>query len=81
LQDNNITKNPQAIPSTKSSEAPLLVTVKKGESISKIATEIYGTSNDIVLAQIKKHNPHVKDLNVIGVGEQILFPKLQVTTE
>jgi general secretion pathway protein A len=80
-QDGDIKKYPQAVPNTKGAEDPLLVTVKKGDSIAKIALEIYGTSNESIFELIKKHNPQVKDLNRIGVGEQLLFPKLQATTE
>jgi len=75
-QDERITKNSQAISNTKIPEDPFLVTVKKGDSISKIALELYGTSNETIFELIKKHNPHVKDLNRIAVGEQLLFPKL-----
>jgi nucleoid-associated protein YgaU len=79
--DGDITKKLQAIPNPKSTEGPFLVTVKKGDSIFKMALEIYGTSNETILELIKKHNPQVKDLNRISVGEQIVFPKFPATPE
>jgi hypothetical protein len=49
----------------------------KGDYISKIALEVYGYANEEILALIKKHNPHIKDINRVEVGEKVLFPDSQ----
>jgi nucleoid-associated protein YgaU len=56
-------------------------TINKGESVSKIATEVYGVANDSTLELIKKYNPHIQDLNKVAVGTKIVLPKLSAATE
>jgi general secretion pathway protein A len=58
---------------------PLVRIMSKGDYISKIALEVYGYANDDILALIKKHNPHIKDINRVEVGEKVLFPDSQAT--
>jgi hypothetical protein len=56
---------------------PLVRIMSKGDYISKIALEVYGYANEEILALIKKHNPHIKDINRVEVGEKVLFPDSQ----
>ena len=53
---------------------PLVRIMSKGDYISKIALEVYGYANEEILALIKKHNPQIKDINRVEVGEKVLFP-------
>jgi general secretion pathway protein A len=55
---------------------PLLRVMQKGDYISKIALEVYGYTSDDILTLIKKHNPQIKDINRVEVGEKVLFPEL-----
>jgi general secretion pathway protein A len=56
---------------------PLVRIMSKGDYISKLALEIYGYANEEILALIKKHNPQIKDINRVEVGEKVLFPDSQ----
>jgi general secretion pathway protein A len=61
-------------------EAPLVRVLHKGDYISRIALEVYGSASEEILALIKKHNPQIKDINRVEVGEKVLFPALQTAT-
>jgi general secretion pathway protein A len=60
---------------------PLVKVMQKGDYISRLAVEIYGSVNEAILEMIRKHNPQIKDLNKVEVGEKVLFPKLHVASE
>ncbi len=73
--------NPTETSEPTSPAAPVVRTIKKGDQLTKLAVEVYGASNQTVLAWIKKHNPQLRDMNRIGVGEQITFPPLPARSE
>ncbi len=56
-------------------QAVVTRTVKKGDSVSKLARDVYGSSDDSVLQKVKELNPGIKDMNVIKVDEKIVLPK------
>jgi hypothetical protein len=41
---------------------------------------VYGSASEEILALIKKHNPQIKDINRVEVGEKVLFPAIQTAT-
>ena len=51
-------------------------TVKKGDQVSRVALEVYGSSNNAVLEWIRKNNPQLRDLNRVDVGMQLTLPPL-----
>jgi general secretion pathway protein A len=51
-------------------------TVKKGDQITRVALEIYGSSNSAVLDWIRKNNPQLQNLNRVEVGMQLILPPL-----
>jgi hypothetical protein len=53
---------------------PVIKSIKKGDAVSKYALEVYGNSNSETLEFIKKHNPNIKDIDYIKVGEKMIFP-------
>ena len=57
------------VPPTPASPTPLVYTVKAGDTLSGIAQR-YGTTIDA----IKAANPGIKDVNKIGIGDQITIP-------
>jgi general secretion pathway protein A len=62
-----------ALPQT----APVVVrTVQPGDQLAKVARDVYGVSNQAVLAWIKHNNPHLQNVNRIDVGMQLTFPPL-----
>jgi general secretion pathway protein A len=74
--NSNLSQESRAVSDTKKAEWPLIRILNKGDYLSKLAIEIYGTANDEVLESIKKHNPQIKDVNKVDAGEKILFPYL-----
>ena len=52
------------------------VTIGRGDTISEIATKMYGSHNILAFDLIKELNPHIKDLDRLAVGEQVWFPAL-----
>jgi hypothetical protein len=73
------TKSPQA------SETPLpkgpdagwkTVIVKEGETLAGLAASVYGFTNQEILDLLKKNNPELRDVNLINVGQKIVFPRL-----
>jgi general secretion pathway protein A len=68
-------------PGPEASELSLTVpatvrTVKRGDQITKVALEVYGSSHSTVLDWIRKNNPHLRDLNRIEVGTSLTLPPL-----
>ncbi len=50
------------------------VTVRQGDSVSKLLIGIYGGVSDDKLLRFKELNPRVRDINKIMVGEKIVIP-------
>jgi general secretion pathway protein A len=51
--------------------------VKAGESLTKIARETYGVSNNTVIDLIHMANPAIKNINRIVAGQTILLPLIE----
>ncbi|GIX47999.1 MAG: hypothetical protein KatS3mg131_2210 [Candidatus Tectimicrobiota bacterium] len=66
--------SPSPPPAAPGRRFPVLHTAQKGDYVSKLAKVIYGYTDDALIAWIAKHNPHLKDINHIEVGDVILFP-------
>jgi hypothetical protein len=57
------------------------VKVRPGDSISYLAFKHLHTYNQEIVEQIKRLNPHIKDLNLIQVGQTVYLPKRKPSTE
>jgi general secretion pathway protein A len=64
------------VPQPQKEVFPITKTMKEGDYVSKYAIEIYGYSNNTLIAWIHKHNQHIKDMARVKVGERIIFPAL-----
>lgn len=53
-----------------------LITVRAGDTLERLARRAYGRVDDEILKHVQKHNPAVTDLDLILVGQIILFPPL-----
>lgn len=53
------------------------VVVKEGDTVTGLATGIYGFVNDALIERIKRSNPDIKDINRISVGQKIIFPPVR----
>jgi LysM repeat protein len=56
-------------PTVPPAPTPILYTIKKGDTLSKIAT-----ANGLTLDELLAANPSIKDPNKIGLGQQIIIP-------
>jgi len=66
------TKNTQA-----NSNTPLVIrTIKKGDTLDKLITTVYGASNPERVKWILDHNPHIHSPQKMFPGQDILFPQL-----
>ncbi len=53
---------------------PEEVVVRQGDSLAKLAMDIYGRADEEILELLKESNPEIQDINSIRVGQRILFP-------
>jgi general secretion pathway protein A len=60
---------------------PRVVSLQKGDSISKMALEMYGFIDAALMERIRHHNPHIKNIDRVAVGEEILLPALPAAHE
>jgi nucleoid-associated protein YgaU len=80
-----LSDNPKSI-HTKNSEAnsntPFMVrTIKKGDTLSKLITTVYGSSNPERVKWILNHNPHIHSPKKMFPGQDIFFPKISQEVE
>ncbi|MBW1916285.1 MAG: SPOR domain-containing protein, partial [Deltaproteobacteria bacterium] len=70
-------KNENSISSIgKKAEWKEIVTVGENETLTLLALNVYGQANEEILRSIQEHNPEIKDVNFIDVGQRIRFPWL-----
>ncbi len=52
-----------------------IITVKPGDTMLGLAMEIYGYADKRTLEQIQRENPEIRDVNLIEMGQKIVFSK------
>jgi phage tail protein X len=52
------------------------IRVRSGRGLRAMARDVYGDDSPRVIAQIKKANPQITDVNHIRVGDLLRFPDL-----
>jgi general secretion pathway protein A len=50
--------------------------VKKGDNLSALVADVYGHSDDVLIEFVKGHNPNITNVNLIMVGQTVVFPEL-----
>jgi len=60
----------------KQENIPKKKTVVQGDTLTKLANEVYGKSNNQVLGLIRDKNPHIINPDLIQTGSTIIFPDL-----
>jgi len=53
-----------------------ILIVKPGDTLLGLAMEMYGYADKRTLNQIQRENPEIRDVNLIEVGQKIVFSKL-----
>ena len=71
----NITNETNKTASVTNKTASVTITVKKGDHLRKLIIDVYGFVNDGLLELVHQNNPQIKDVNIIKVGERIVFPQ------
>jgi len=54
--------------------APTFRVVKRGDTLSRLVKDVYGYSNRELLNFVKNNNSFIYDMDIINVGEKIVFP-------
>ena len=62
-------KIPEKIPS------PVIRIVEKGDSLFTLTMKVYGYTDDKLVERVRRTNPGIKDINMIHVGDEIVFPE------
>ena len=52
------------------------VVVKEGDTLTAMALNVYGQADENIISLIQKHNPQLEDINLLEVGQKIVFPPL-----
>jgi type II secretory pathway predicted ATPase ExeA len=52
------------------------IVIQEGDTLTELATEVYGWVDQRVFDLLKKNNPDISDINLIHVGQKIVFPPL-----
>jgi hypothetical protein len=55
---------------------PKSIIVKEGDTLARLAIDVYGEAGESTLDLIKKNNPEIRNINLIGVGQKIIFPTI-----
>jgi nucleoid-associated protein YgaU len=67
------TRKPAAVP--EQSHGDLVTrTVKKGDTLNKLISAVYGFTGKEVTDLVRAKNPNIRDVDVILPGEEIVFP-------
>jgi general secretion pathway protein A len=53
-----------------------IAVVKKGDTLTSLAIEVYGLASKEIFSFIRSANPDITDINHIIVGQRIIFPEL-----
>jgi len=49
-------------------------TVKLGDCLTSLITDVYGYCNDDLIAQVKARNPQIRDIDYVLLGDTLVFP-------
>ena len=52
------------------------VIVKEGDTLAKIALNVYGRADEKTLNLVHEYNPELEDINWLKVGQKLVFPPL-----
>lgn len=52
------------------------IVVKEGDTLAALATRHYGRVDPSILGLLKRNNPEIKNIDLINVGQKIIFPPL-----
>jgi general secretion pathway protein A len=59
---------------------PFMRTVRAGDSLWTMAEDVYGFVNPNVLRRVQDANPHLRNINVLSPGQEIVFPRVPETS-
>jgi general secretion pathway protein A len=64
----------QTPPSADKATVPVTRVVKSGDKLAKLVEEVYGESDQRLIALVKQHNSGIRSIDRIVVGDKIVFP-------
>jgi general secretion pathway protein A len=51
-------------------------TVRSGDSLWTMAEDVYGYVNPNVLRRVQDANPHIRNINLLAPGQEVVFPRV-----
>ena len=69
-------KTQQPLTVSKQETLPVKKTVIRGDTLTKLANEVYGKSDGEIVGLIRNENPQITDPDIIQTGSTIIFPDL-----
>jgi type II secretory pathway predicted ATPase ExeA len=75
VQPKKVKEKDIVIPGT---DKPLFthIIVKEGDTLAQLSADIYGRVDDRILSLLKEHNPDIKDVDRIDIGQKLVFPSV-----
>jgi len=68
---------PKPFPVAHHPAGPLVIRkVQEGDNLFRLTMKVYGRADDKLVAWVQQNNPWIKDINIIPVGKEIIFPEL-----
>jgi len=64
----------------KQQESWTTIEVKEGDTLTAMALNEYGQVDGNIISLVKKHNPQLEDINLLDVGQKLVFPPLSSTS-
>ncbi len=52
------------------------IVVKEGDTLTAMALNVYGQADENIISLVQKHNPQLEDINLLEVGQELVFPPL-----
>ncbi len=65
---------PASPPQQEPSRPARWVVAKKGDTLSKLAVDVYGRVDEKILTVVQKSNPSISNIHWIAIGQEIYFP-------
>jgi hypothetical protein len=78
LKQSEGSKEKQAIIQVKEEDFFKSIIARPGDTVIQLAASLYSRTDEEVLNFIQNYNPEIKNINLIDVGQEIIFPPLSL---
>jgi hypothetical protein len=67
----------RAVPAPPPPTAQTVKAVRVGDSLWTMAEGVYGFVNPSILRRVQDANPHIRNINILAPGQEVVFPRVQ----